>query len=156
MSLSISTDPLGQGGTVKVGLNTVLTFDTTSGYVLTPATGDRSTKIATTQMFSNEFTASFGASGYQKLPSGLIMQWGKTASSTAEGARAVTFPIAFPNACYLMVATADNTTGGFNGAIYDSWAQVQTFNTTTATLIVANSGTTPPQSTGIYWIAIGR
>lgn len=153
MSLSISTDPLGQGGTVKVGLNTVLTFDTTSGYVLTPATGDRSTKIATTQMFSNEFIASFGASGYQKLPSGLIMQWGKTASSTAEGARGVTFPIAFPNACYVMVATTDNTSGVFAGTSSDNSAQVQSFNTTSATLIAQGY---IPQSTGIYWIAIGR
>ena len=38
----------------------------------------------------------FASSGYQKLPSGLIIQWGVTRSS---GTRTyATFPIAFPNA----------------------------------------------------------
>lgn len=40
--------------------------------------------------------ASLSAPGYQKLPSGLIIQWGTT-SSIAQGATvSVTFPIAFP------------------------------------------------------------
>ncbi len=43
-----------------------------------------------------DFGSSFGTAGYQKLPSGLIIQWGVTTSS---GTRTyATFPIAFPNA----------------------------------------------------------
>ncbi len=46
--------------------------------------------------YATDFTKSFGASGYQKLPSGLILQWGKyTISGTSV---AVTFPMTFPNA----------------------------------------------------------
>lgn len=44
------------------------------------------------------FGSSLAVSGYQKLPSGLIIQWGQVTGS-AGGTTAVTFPIAFPNAC---------------------------------------------------------
>ena len=40
------------------------------------------------------------ALGYQKFPGGLILQWGLS----TEGA-AVTFPVAFPTACYGVVGT---------------------------------------------------
>jgi len=44
------------------------------------------------------FTASRAANGYQKLPSGLIIQWAKGALSTAaEVTETITLPIAFPN-----------------------------------------------------------
>ena len=43
---------------------------------------------------------SLGASGYQKLPGGLIIQWGRNAAGT------VTLPIAFPTAGIGVVATA--------------------------------------------------
>lgn len=63
-----------------------------------PATGTRSTSIATMQKFADEFVASLAASGYQKLPSGLIIQWGYVQNSNA-GQVTVTFPVAFPVAC---------------------------------------------------------
>ncbi|MGA7509492.1 MAG: phage tail protein [Erwinia billingiae] len=44
-----------------------------------------------------DFTASLGANGWQKLPSGLILQWG--GSGLTGASRPTTFPIAFPNAC---------------------------------------------------------
>lgn len=44
----------------------------------------------------SDFGASLAASGYQKLPSGLIIQWGQIASSTSADV-SVTFPVAFPN-----------------------------------------------------------
>ena len=63
-----------------------------------PATGTRSQAIATMQMFADEFAASVTSPGWQKLPSGLIIQWGYVlvpASSTLT----VAFPISFPNDC---------------------------------------------------------
>lgn len=49
-----------------------------------------------------DFVSSLAASGYQKLPSGLIIQWGSAAigSNTT-----VTFPIAFPTTCLQVVVT---------------------------------------------------
>src|SRR5690606_31725031 len=38
------------------------------------------------------------ATGYQKLPGGLIIQWAMGADSGVEGHQTILFPIAFPNA----------------------------------------------------------
>lgn len=46
---------------------------------------------------SDRFSASLTANGYQKLPSGLIIQWGGVAAIPAGGGVTVTYPIAFPN-----------------------------------------------------------
>ena len=46
---------------------------------------------------------SFATNGYQKLSNGLIIQWGR---SSASGGRTISFPIAFPNACLNVVASA--------------------------------------------------
>lgn len=43
----------------------------------------------------SEFTSSIGISGWAKIPSGLIMQWG-TSAVTSAGNTTLTFPIAFP------------------------------------------------------------
>ena len=42
--------------------------------------------------------------GYQKLPNGLILQWG-TGTAVAGGNSTVTFPIAFPTACLMVNGT---------------------------------------------------
>lgn len=73
----------------------------------TPATGDRSTKIATTAMFNSEFTNSLAVNGYQKLPSGLIMQWGNVLSVGPDVATSVTYPIAFTSAAPFTTVMSD-------------------------------------------------
>lgn len=50
------------------------------------------------------FAKTFGASGYQKLPSGLIIQWGSYTAG-ASGAVYQFFPIAFPNGCFNVSVT---------------------------------------------------
>lgn len=55
----------------------------------------------------NQFGGSLSANGWQKLPSGLIIQWG----TYAAGVTSVTFPIAFLNACRSVVIS-----NNFNGA----------------------------------------
>lgn len=49
--------------------------------------------------YSTEFGALLAASGYQKLPSGLIVQWGAITTSAAADV-SWTYPIAFPTALY--------------------------------------------------------
>ena len=56
------------------------------------------------------FGFSFSSSGYQKLPSGLIIQWGYSANNLT--AFQVAFPIAFPNACLNVSVTNWNNTLG--------------------------------------------
>ena len=45
--------------------------------------------------------ASIGGTGYQKLPSGLIIQWGM-ATVAGDGLAYVTFPLAFTQACHFV------------------------------------------------------
>ncbi|WP_337100929.1 gp53-like domain-containing protein [Paenibacillus sp. YIM B09110] len=52
---------------------------------------------------------SLTGNGYQKLPSGVIIQWGVAAATTTLST--VTLPIAFPNSVFSVSATATGTTG---------------------------------------------
>jgi len=49
--------------------------------------------------------ASLAGNGYQKLASGLILQWGVVANVPSSTATSITFPIAFPNAVFSVHAT---------------------------------------------------
>jgi hypothetical protein len=82
---------------------------------------------------------SLASSGYMKFPGGLIIQWG--ASGTSTGGTAGTFPIAFPNNAWKMVATCNNGV-----------AQIQaTINSVSGFTLTVNSGT--PNAS---YIAIGN
>ncbi len=62
-----------------------------------------------------DFTASLNSNGYQKLPSGLIIQWGSwVASATTGNPVAVTFPIAFPNGIFAIAGISGSVTGQLN------------------------------------------
>jgi hypothetical protein len=92
-------------------------------------------------------SSSASSSGYQKLPSGLIIQWGASTTPSG-GSQAVTFPLAFPGA----VRSVSLTNAG--GAVNNT-ASVQS---PTASGFTANTYTA---STGVgitcsyNWIAIG-
>jgi len=76
------------------------------GQVLT-YNGSTSTWVASS-LSSNGFNASLSSNGYQKLPSGLIMQWG-VYDTTATGTATITFPISFPTECVNVVGTQKAT-----------------------------------------------
>lgn len=63
---------------------------------------------------SAAFASSALANGYQKLPSGVIVQRGSFSASAAADIP-VTFPIAFPNAIRQIITTAQVTTTGIFG-----------------------------------------
>ncbi|MBO4119827.1 hypothetical protein J5T34_03620 [Cupriavidus gilardii] len=65
---------------------------------------------------------SLGASGYQKLPGGLILQWGGV--SAANGLGNVTFPIAFPTA--LVGVFIGETSGAGNPNVWGIRSQTRT------------------------------
>jgi len=87
-------------------------------------------------------TSSVAASGYTFLPNGLILQWGTSTQTT--GAGSVTFPIAFPTACFSVTMTLESATG------------IGTLDTGT----VSTSGFSPRSSNTItstaFWMAIGH
>ncbi len=67
---------------------------------------------------SGGFAHNFAQNGYQKLPSGLIMQWG-TYAYTASGAQniSISFPISFPNAVLsAQISSSDRLSNTFIGS----------------------------------------
>lgn len=90
-----------------------------------------------------DFTNSKAASGYQKLPNGVILQWGT--GTLASGTTGVTFPIAFPNACTFF------NSGMVNNANSTAYTTIFTAPTTTGCTVYSNNAYNLP----IRWFAIG-
>jgi hypothetical protein len=66
------------------------------------------------------FVASLTENGYQKLPSGLIMQWGRASVTYTFGvpdSSIVVFPIAFPHACFSIVGQMHHGIWGATGPL---------------------------------------
>lgn len=63
--------------------------------------------------YSTDFGASLAAQGYQKLPSGLIIQWGEI-NTSASADVTFTYPISFPNAVYSISGSCYNGAGAQN------------------------------------------
>ncbi|WP_315384787.1 hypothetical protein [Microvirgula aerodenitrificans] len=61
--------------------------------------------------YGDQFTASLAVNGYQKLPGGLILQWGTIDASANNALTSLTFPIAFPFACRAFSGTVGHTVG---------------------------------------------
>lgn len=49
-------------------------------------------------LLGDPISQSLTTDGYRKFPGGLILQWGQDVLTT--GSKAITFPVAFPNACF--------------------------------------------------------
>ena len=85
--------------------------------------------------------SSRNGNGYQRLPGGLIIQWGKTASAVF-GSHTLNFPITFTNTCLFAIACKNVTVDNYAG-------HVSTFTSTQLTLYVAVN------AAYMFWLAIG-
>ena len=99
-----------------------------------------------------DFSFSFGNSGYQKLPSGLIIQWG-TATITNDPANPqiptyIPLPIAFPAAGLVVVASDVGDGRHSVGISFKDNATLQAWS-------YDPINNQYPTATGILWIAIG-
>ncbi|MDR6408499.1 UNVERIFIED_ORG: hypothetical protein ABIC62_001889 [Burkholderia sp. 1595] len=99
--------------------------------------------------FSTAFNASLSAAGYQKLPSGLILQWG-TSTIATQSMQTVTLPVAYPNA-FILAAGNTGTVITPNAASISLGFQGN--GSKTSFNVIA--GTASSGSTGISWISIG-
>ena len=88
---------------------------------------------------------SFSKNGYQKLPNGLIIQWGRTITSSSDGTD-VTLPITYPNAILSQAATDEG------GACYSTGIYVK--DNSTISVYMKNSSGDLVQG-GTRWIIIG-
>lgn len=97
--------------------------------------------------FTNLFVGTKGTNGYQKLPNGLIIQWGFGATDATGKAKA-NFSIAFPNACLSVVATHKGS-GPCNVISNEITKTYVTFFLSNLPDLVGNSGW------WAYYVAIG-
>lgn len=88
-----------------------------------------------------QFADSVAAYGYQKLPGGLIIQWGGKLFGSSATSAGVTFPLAFPNGLYCI------STGG-NFGNQTLWTTDHATTGFTANKNTSGAGT-------FSWIAIG-
>jgi hypothetical protein len=95
--------------------------------------------------FNLRNTASIAGDGYQKLPSGLILQWGTLSIPGAGVAGSKSLPIAFPNASIGAVATHNG--GGADGSTITA-ANISTNNT-------VNVNTSFPSAISATFFALG-
>jgi len=97
-----------QGGEIVASGRVKLKYNSTiSSFVIISTTGALQTADATKTKHAttlNQFGAVLSQNGYQKLPSGLILQW-QLVSHTTAGTQQFTYPIAFPNTSLFVIAT---------------------------------------------------
>lgn len=104
---------------------------------LTPA------KLADAFMGNNQLKAD---NGYQKLPGGVIIQWGR-ASVAVAGVGTVTYPVAFPSTAFSVIVSA------FNSDTTGEGANVISHSRTSFQFVHLSNNS---QSAGsIRWFAIG-
>ena len=92
-----------------------------------------------------DIARSLTTNGYVKLSNGLVIQWGKTASIGTGGSAAVTFPIAFPTNCAVVVSGLEVASGA------NSFGVSSGVPTTTGVTLYSNGAVAGPHP----WIAIG-
>jgi len=99
--------------------------------------------VAFAKLLSTDWSSSITTNGYQKLPSGLYIQWGTFALASSGGA--INFPIAFPTACFCVVGIA-------KGASAPSVNNVIVLNILSASQFAAYA----LAAQDVYFIAIGN
>jgi len=88
--------------------------------------------------------------GYQKLPGGLIMQWGSTGLIGSDRSATITYPIPFPTAALNLQATPQSS----STRDVDQTARIISYDRTSAT--IRNEGTSDRTgSAQLVWFAIG-
>jgi len=111
--------------------------------------------VSYVKLLSTDWTNSKTASGYQKLPSGIIIQWGTTPFNVS-GIAAPTFPIAFPTSCLFVNASVVRSTT-LSGYLMST--QVGSTSTTSATIYgsytTGASVSSLSSNESAAWIAIG-
>ena len=136
-------------------------FDSTAGVASVPIIGTNSIieagfgidlhDIGSTNDYDlrlsvDSFAANKNSNGYQKLPSGLIIQWGWVDQSGVTTNKFIAFPITFPTACLQVIQTSSLTWDESNFKTGYTW--IKSIVTSGYTVERADSG-------GTRFIAIG-
>lgn len=149
------------GGISILGNNNVSNFDNAmrtmmaqiasakllaGGYAQTLTTGEQE------QAAENlGFAKSLASGGYQEFPGGLILQWGALPASGT-----VTFPTAFPTACFAVVGTLGNSsllTTELLSVVIDTYT---TTNFVARHRAALNGGTVDASTSSGVYLAVGH
>jgi hypothetical protein len=96
------------------------------------------------------FTASLSSNGYQRLPSGVIMQWGLLSSVSLDQTwHLVNLPITFPNKIFNASATIEYQ----DAVVYSIGTVIKGLSS--SGFYVMGDNSTASSSGNIYWQAIG-
>jgi hypothetical protein len=133
------------GGAGWISAN-VQSFNTRTGAV-TLTSADVTTALTYTPVNPNEFPNSLTANGYQKMPGGMIMQWGVIGTISPNSSITLSYPIAFPNAVLSVSIGSGSTVAGVPGVNWQfiSGSQLKFWNQSSS--LVTQIGT---------YIAIGH
>lgn len=136
-------------GTGTVTMGTPGTISTSSSNSAT--TGTHTHQLNTSGLvLSSQFTGasnqSLGSTGYQRLPGGLLIQWGFISTMGGGGLTTITFPTAFTTVYSVnaMAVQIGSTAGVGSDTV------VSALPTTTSVVI-----SVPTDRDGLYWMAIG-
>jgi len=163
MSLGLKASADGLSLDLLLGATVIATFST-SGIEAGTLIADAATaqgltntkKLITPDMLAKAFQGanqSLASSGYQKLPGGLIIQWGSASVSltaNTNSSQTITFPIAFPN-----LALHGSVNG--QGTATSASTPQHRYSVESLGLSSMNSVMISPitQSRTYYWFAIG-
>jgi hypothetical protein len=89
-------------------------------------------------------------SGYQKLPSGVIIQWGSGSLAASTSYVALTFPIAFPTRCFSVICQ-----NAFLNSRDISYSIAGANQNGFTAYPFTSAGVIPTVASAFYWIAIG-
>jgi hypothetical protein len=115
----------------------------------TAATGTNTEQLATTAFVRAECSSSLGASGWQRLPGGLILQWVVVSPGSKANNTSISFnwPVTFPTACYSANLSDTVGTTDANGGASEGMG-VSAITTTGGTLYSAWTGGWPASQGG--------
>lgn len=114
-STTIATAGLAQGGGNLAANRTITVPDATQAEAEAGTVSNKAmSPLRVAQAIRALSQSSRGGSGWQRLPTGLIIQWGGV-DAAGSGLVTTTFPLAFPNAC-LCVIGSDWNGGSLNTA----------------------------------------
>lgn len=147
------THGITQNGYAVVDATTINNDTLAGNFTALQVGGDAVTHIS-------QFGYSIGASGYQILPTGLIIQWGSviTTPTTNNPTFTLTFPLVFPNSCFSITGNGSTTIDGMNppgiGIDIVVFFGISVSGCTGG--LDSNSGTNFSGTHVIRWIAIGN
>lgn len=122
-----------------------------TGFVNGTATGvDGSGNVSISTTYGTGFSSSLGSNGYQRLPNGLIFQWGIVGGIATDQSVYVSFPTQFPNT--VLNITTSHVQSASTGKAISTCSIQAGYNTSGFTLIQDTEGI---NAVNEMWFAIG-